>query len=47
VNDVVLNIAVFPREFTVFTTIIVSLADIENKVKSVGFHAIPKETFEL
>jgi hypothetical protein len=47
VNDVVLNITVFPREFTVFTTKIVSLADIEHKVKSVGFHAIPKETFEL
>jgi hypothetical protein len=37
----------FPREFTIYTTQIVSIEDIENKVKSVGFHAIPKETFEL
>jgi hypothetical protein len=47
VNDVVLNTTIFPREFTVFTNKIISLADIEHKVKSVGFHAIPKETFKL
>jgi hypothetical protein len=47
IDDVILNTEVFPREFTVYTNQIVSLADIENKVKSVGFHAIPKGTFEL
>jgi len=47
INDVILNTEIFPREFTVYTNKIVSLADIENKVKSVGFHAIAKETFKL
>lgn len=45
--DIILNTGVFPREFTVHTNQIVSLADIEHKVKTVGFHAIAKETFEL
>ncbi|MFT4983875.1 MAG: copper chaperone CopZ [Flavobacterium sp.] len=47
INEVILNTEIFPREFTIYTDQIVSLADIEHKVKSVGFHAIPKETFEL
>jgi hypothetical protein len=47
INKVILNTEIFPREFTIYTTQIVSIEDIENKVKSVGFHAIPKETFEL
>jgi hypothetical protein len=47
ISDIVLNTEIFPREFTIYTTKIISLIDIENKVKSVGFHAIPKETFEL
>ncbi len=47
INDVILNSEIFPREFTVHTNKIVSLEDIENKVKSVGFHAIPKGTFKL
>ena len=45
--DVILNTEIFPREFTVHTDQIVSLSDIENKVKTVGFHAIPKGTFKL
>ncbi len=47
IKDVLLNIEIFPREFTVHTTKMVSITDIENKVKSVGFHAIPKDLFEL
>jgi copper chaperone CopZ len=47
INEVILNTEIFPREFTIYTDQIVSLEDIEHKVKSVGFHAIPKETFEL
>ncbi|NGY37907.1 heavy-metal-associated domain-containing protein [Flavobacterium sp. XN-5] len=42
INDIVLNIEIFPREFTIYTNKIVSIKDIENAVKSVGFHAIPK-----
>jgi hypothetical protein len=37
----------FSEGIYIYTDQIVSLEDIEHKVKSVGFHAIPKETFEL
>lgn len=47
IKDVLLNAEIFPREFTVHTTKMVPISAIENKVKSVGFHAIPKEAFEL
>jgi hypothetical protein len=47
VKDVLLNTEIFPREFTVYTSKMVSIADIENRVRSVGFHAIPKDLFEL
>jgi hypothetical protein len=47
IKEVLLNTEIFPREFTVYTTKMVSIADIENSVKSVGFHAIPKDVFEL
>ncbi|HEU4789346.1 MAG TPA: heavy-metal-associated domain-containing protein [Flavobacterium sp.] len=47
IEDVLLNTEIFPREFTVHTNKMVSIADIENRVKSVGFHAIPKDLFEL
>jgi hypothetical protein len=47
IKKVVFNTDIFPREFTVHTSKIVSIGDIENKVKSVGFHAIPKNLFEL
>jgi hypothetical protein len=45
--DVLLNTTIFPREFTVHTNKIVAINDIENKVKKVGFHAVPKESFML
>jgi hypothetical protein len=41
INEVILNTEIFPK-FTIYTDQIVSLEDIEHKVKSVGFHAIPK-----
>lgn len=47
IKDVLLNTETFPREFTVHTSKMVAINDIENKVKSVGFHAIPKDLFEL
>lgn len=45
--DVMLNTDIFPREFTVHTNKIVAVHDIENKVKKVGFHAVPKDSFPL
>lgn len=47
IKDVLLNAETFPREFTVHTSKMVAINDIENKVKSIGFHAIPKDLFEL
>lgn len=44
--EVLLNIDIFPTEFTVHTYKIVFISAIENKVKSVGFNAIPKNLFE-
>jgi len=43
ISEVVLNTEVFPREFTVYTDKVISVAEIEKNVKSIGFHAIPKE----
>jgi hypothetical protein len=47
IKEVVLNTEIFPREFTVHTSKMIPISDIENRVKLVGFHAIPKDLFEL
>ena len=47
IKDVLLNTAVFPREFTVHTLKMITITDIQNRVKHVGFHAIPKDLFAL
>lgn len=43
VTEVHIDNAVFPREFTVFTSKVISVDEIERQVKSIGFHAIPKQ----
>jgi hypothetical protein len=47
IKDVKLNTAVFPREITVYTTKLISVEDLEIQVKTTGFHAIPKDSFDL
>ena len=47
IKEVILNNEIFPREFTVHTSKMIPVSDIENRVKLVGFHAIPKGVFEL
>lgn len=42
IKEVQLHLDIFPKEFTVFATKMIPIATIENKVKTVGFHAIPK-----
>ncbi|MDL5512364.1 heavy-metal-associated domain-containing protein [Arenibacter sp. M-2] len=37
----------FPIEFTVHTTQMVEIKEVEKMVKSLGFHAIPKGLFSL
>lgn len=46
-EDVLLNVEEFPREFTVQTSKIVSIASVEKAVNKVGFHAISKSLFSL
>lgn len=43
ITEVSINNSIFPKEFTVFTSKVISIKDVEKVVKSIGFHAIPKE----
>lgn len=47
IEDVIINLETFPKQFIVHTHKLVSVEDIEEKVKSAGFHAIPKETLDI
>lgn len=47
IEDIIINKEVFPVEFTIHTSKIVTIDDVENKVKTTGFHAIPKGIFKL
>ncbi|HLV39830.1 heavy-metal-associated domain-containing protein [Xanthomarina sp.] len=47
VKDVLLNTTNFVKEFTVFTSKTIEVKTIQDKVKSFGFHAIPKGIFPL
>ena len=47
IKDVAIIEGVFPKEFIVYTSKIVSVVTIENTVKNIGLHAIPKGVFEL
>ncbi len=47
VKNVVLIKEVFPKEFIVHTSKLVSVADVEDAVKSAGLHCIPKGVFPM
>lgn len=47
IKDVIVNEDIYPREFTIHTSQIVSIKEIEDAVIAVGFHAIPKKIFPL
>ncbi|WP_439152204.1 heavy-metal-associated domain-containing protein [Winogradskyella sp.] len=42
-----INMEIFPREITVFTSKLVSVEDVEKKVQTTSFHAIAKDNIEL
>ena len=42
ITEVQINSSIFPKEFTVFTSKLISVEEIENAVKLTGYHAIPK-----
>jgi hypothetical protein len=47
VKDVILNYEVYPKEFTIHTTKLVSIEAIQKVVTSLGFHLVPKDAIEL
>lgn len=47
IKSVELNNTVFPKEFTIHTSKLVTIEEIEEKVKAAGFHSVPKNTFIL
>ncbi|MCG9792228.1 heavy-metal-associated domain-containing protein [Flavobacterium algicola] len=47
IQEVTINEAIFPREITVYSSKLITVAEVEDKVKTTGFHAIPKENLEL
>uniref|UniRef100_UPI00404B0DCB hypothetical protein n=1 Tax=Fulvivirga sp. TaxID=1931237 RepID=UPI00404B0DCB len=47
VEDVVIDRSIFPIEFTVYTSALVKVDDVEKVVQKSGFHAIPQELFSL
>ncbi|WPR71443.1 heavy-metal-associated domain-containing protein [Flavobacterium sp. NG2] len=47
IKEVAINKNIFPREFTVYSTKIIDIREVETKVKSAGFHAIPKENLDI
>lgn len=47
IEDALLDTKIFSRELTVHTNKMVPIADIENRVKAIGFHVIAKDLFEL
>ena len=47
VKDVTYDSDVFPREFTVHTTKMVSVKDVEDAVIALGFHTVPKGLLEI
>lgn len=47
IDYVIMDPYAFPKAFTVFTKKLVRVHDIEEKVKTSGFHAIPKESIEI
>ena len=47
ISDVILNSKKIPKEFTIHTSKFVEIKTIEDEVKHLGFHAIPKGIFPL
>ncbi|WP_027137309.1 heavy-metal-associated domain-containing protein [Gaetbulibacter saemankumensis] len=45
IKDVEINYGVYPKEFTVHTSKIVTLKAIENEINAIGFHAVVKSLF--
>ena len=47
IKDVLINAEVFPKEFVIHTSKVVTVKDIEDLVITTGYHAIEKDLFEI
>jgi len=47
ITEVIINQEVYPVEFTIHTSKVITINDVEDKVKATGFHAVPKSLFKL
>lgn len=47
IKDVEIHMELFPREITVYKSKLISLEELEKKVKTTSFHTIPKYSFDL
>ena len=46
IKDVIISPQKFPKEFTIHTSKMVEVKTIEDRVRKLGFHAIPKGLFQ-
>lgn len=47
IKDVIIDETTFPKQITIHTTTIVKVKDVENAVKTTGFHALLKTFLDL
>lgn len=47
IKEVLINADVFPKEFVIYTSKVVTVKDIEDIVLTTGYHAIEKDLFEI
>jgi hypothetical protein len=47
IKEVHINAKIFPKEFNIHTSKLVTVKDIEDIVLTTGYHAIPKDLFTL
>ena len=47
IKEVLINADVFPKEFVIHTSKVVTVKDIEDLVLTTGYHAIEKDLFEI
>ena len=47
VKNVTLIRGVFPKEFIIYTSKLINVSTIQDEIKKMGLHAIPKGLFEL
>ena len=47
IKDVILHLDVYPRELTIHTSKMVTVKEIEDAVKAIGYHVIPRHDFPI